>query len=128
MMLSIRTSLLGFLVIALAACEQSAPDTIEFENVCAQPESLLDMEDQGILRPRTWGEMMLAGARVVYVQNDCGSRINAPMEQLCEQLAGKIQVFAEAPNVPPGEKRTLAINQGLDMYSQGGCQPTLDIK
>jgi hypothetical protein len=111
----------------LVACEDSNNSAGTQVQYCEQASAFMDKaENEGSLSPRDWGNLMLAGARLVYVDNECGDRINESPEKLCAALHNTMQVFVNNPMVPKGKNRDSAIQLNSDVYRRAECQPLLE--
>jgi len=88
---------------------------------CSQANEFIDREEAGGLQPRVWAKMMLAGARLVYVSNDCGQRITQSVSQLCGELELAIDEFVTSKKIPAGKNRDTALRQSRAAYVAGGC-------
>ena len=95
--------------------------------LCEQAEMLLEPDAISPPPPKHWGDMTLAGARLLYVSRECGDRVTETREQLCAAHREAIIAFAENPSVRKREGRAEALHQNLRVYNNAGCQPTLDV-
>jgi hypothetical protein len=124
-------AVLTFMIALLLLSCSDAPTGQQSGNqqFCAQANGFLDKEASGEPRKsRPWGEMMLAGARLVYVTRSCGERVATSKKELCAGLFSAAHAFAASKNVPRGKNRDAAINQNLGAYAAGGCEPELLIE
>lgn len=120
--------LLVLSVFTLVACNNPNTDTTRQAQYCQQANSFMDeVENNGPLSPRDWGNLMHAGARLVYATNICGDRIMESKEDLCATLNDMLQVYVNNPMVPLGKNRDMAINQSSGVYQRARCEPPLDI-
>ncbi|MCP4277134.1 MAG: hypothetical protein GY779_12365 [Gammaproteobacteria bacterium] len=112
----------------LFACDKQNKDTGQQAQYCQQAVGFMDKaQGDTSLSPRDWGNLMLAGARLVYVTHECGDRVREPKEQLCVTLNNMLQVYVENPMVPAGKNRDTAISQSSDVYQRANCSPSLNI-
>jgi hypothetical protein len=117
--------LCGFI---LCACDNQSKDTGQQLPYCQQAVGFMDKaENDGPLSPRDWGNLMHAGARLVYVTNECGDRVREPKEKLCATLNNMLQVYVNNPMVPAGKNRDTAISQSSGVYQGANCSPPLNI-
>ncbi len=114
-------------VLVLVACDNAPDKSARRVEYCRQATKFIDLADEGTITPRDWGNMMLAGSRLLYVTQECGTRVSETREELCVTLADSIRVFAASPTVPAGDNRDTAIRQSSKVYRSNGCHPSLTI-
>ena len=76
---------------------------------------------------RDWVNLMLAGARLVYVTNQCGDRVAESKGELCTNLQTAMQVFVTNPMVPHGANRDTAIKTTSRAYEAAACEAPLSL-
>ena len=130
----LRSLSIGMLALLLLSCSdaptgQQGAQQSGNEPFCAMANEFLDKEASGEpVKLRLWDDMMLAGARLVYVTRSCGERVATSKEELCAGLFAAAHAFAASENVPRGTNRDTAINQNVGAYVAGGCEPELLIE
>jgi hypothetical protein len=114
--------------VLLVACGSPDGSSVKNAKLCLQAESFIDRAEQGpAFTHRDWGNLMLAGARLVYVTNECGDRVNESKSQLCADVRETMQLFVNNPKIPAGPNRTTAINQSSRSYANAACEPPLTV-
>ena len=89
---------------------------------------MLDKEETGEFALRAWANMMVTGAKLAYIRNNCGDRVVEDIEQLCGDMNRNITAFAQSSKVERGSNRSTAITRSLWLYQDVGCQPPLNVE
>jgi hypothetical protein len=109
--------------VLLVSCGSPDGSPVKTAQLCQQAENFVDKAEQGpALTHRDWDNLMLAGARLIYVTNECGDRVKEPKSQLCADVRETMQVFVNNPKIPAGVNRTTAINQSRLAYEKAACE------
>lgn len=116
-----RGSAIGLIsmCIVLQACEP-APQKGGAE-ICAQAIGFIERNSLELQEPRDWNRLMVAGSRLVYLNNDCGDLVTEPEEALCESLSDAIFSFKTNPSIPAGPNRNSALAVANQTFGQSGC-------
>ena len=110
------------LSLQLGGCDsQQGSANNQSAGMCSQANEFLDKYAAGELKPQRWADMMVAGSRVVYVNSECGDRIDLPLPELCAELGTAIDAFAADEKVPAGKNRDTALKQSRQVFKAAGC-------
>ena len=105
--------------IVLQACEP-APKKGGAE-IGAQATGFIERNSLVLQEPRDWNRLMVAGSRLVYLNNDCGELVIEPKEALCVSLSDAIFNFEINPSIPAGPNRNSALAVANQTFGQSGC-------
>ena len=127
-MLTVRSALLFAVVSFLVACDSPNVTAEQPSQPCLQANAFIDNAESNPPEGSSdWVNLMLAGARLVYVTNQCGNRVVASKEKLCINLQTAMQVFVANPMVPHGENRDTAIKTTSRAYEAAACEVPLSL-
>jgi hypothetical protein len=127
-MLTVRSALLLAVISFLTACDSPNVTAEQPSQPCLQTNAFIDnAENDPPAGSRDWVNLMLAGARLVYVTNQCGDRVAESKGELCANLQTAVQVFVTNPMIPHGENRDTAIKTTSRAYEAAACEAPLSL-
>jgi len=103
----------------LQACEPEPQK--DGSEICAQAAGFIERNSLELQEPRDWNRLMVAGSRLVYLNNDCGELVIEPKEALCVSLSDAIFNFEINPSIPAGPNRNSALAVANQTFGQSGC-------
>jgi hypothetical protein len=113
------------LALLIAACE-SKPAAGDGQ-YCNQSIAVLDQLENGPpFTSKDWGNLAVATSKLVYVMEECGSRVTGEKTALCADMRAALKTYEASEKVPRGANRDTAISRSYGIYQQMECDPPLD--